>query len=48
MKNWDQTDETGECSLERDWNDAQFVCNKLNVPIERVDFVKQYWNDVFR
>lgn len=47
MKNWDQTDETGFCSIEKDWTDAQIVCDKLDIPIQKVDFVKEYWTDVF-
>lgn len=47
MKNWDATDETGFCSIENDWKDAQMVCDKLKIPIHKVDFVKQYWIDVF-
>lgn len=47
MKNWDSSDETGYCSLEKDWQDAQVVCDRLEIPIRKVDFVKQYWTDVF-
>lgn len=47
MKNWDAADETGLCSMENDWKDAQIVCDKLQIPIQKVDFVKQYWIDVF-
>lgn len=47
MKNWDITDETGNCSLENDWIDAQWICDKLKIPVQRVDFVKEFWNDVF-
>lgn len=47
MKNWDITDETGYCSSESDWIDAQWICDRLEIPIQRVDFVKEYWNDVF-
>ncbi|XP_055308376.1 mitochondrial tRNA-specific 2-thiouridylase 1-like [Sitodiplosis mosellana] len=47
LKNWDLVDETGYCSAEQDWEDAQYVCDKLQIPIQRIDFVKQYWTDVF-
>lgn len=47
IKNWDLVDETGFCSAEQDWEDAQKVCDKLQIPIKRIDFVKQYWTDVF-
>lgn len=47
LKNWDTIDETGFCSAEKDWGDAQYVCEYLKIPVQRIDFVKQYWTDVF-
>lgn len=47
LKNWDSVDETGYCSMDQDWENAQYVCAKLKIPIQRIDFVKQYWTDVF-
>lgn len=47
MKNWDEIDEFGKCTGEADWEDAQYVCQKLQVPLHQVNFVKQYWNEVF-
>lgn len=47
MKNWDQVDEMGNCPGEADWDDAQWVCRKLEIPLVQVNFVKEYWNDVF-
>lgn len=47
MKNWDLIDEHGKCSGEKDWEDAKAICKKLDIPIIQVNFVKQYWNDVF-
>lgn len=47
MKNWDQVDEMGSCPGEADWEDAQWVCRKLDIPLVQVNFVKEYWNDVF-
>lgn len=47
MKNWDQVDEMGNCPGEADWDDAQWVCRKLDIPLVQVNFVKEYWNDVF-
>lgn len=43
MANWSQT---AKCT-ESDWNDVKKVCNHLNIPCERVNFEKEYWNDVF-
>ena len=48
MKNWDIIDETGECMAEKDFADADWICKKLKIPLIRVNFVKDYWNDVFR
>ena len=28
------------CPQEQDYNDALLVCNKLNIPLHRVDFIK--------
>lgn len=43
MANWSQT---AKCT-EADWNDVQKVCLKVGIPCERVNFEKDYWNDVF-
>ena len=57
MRNWDTSvngDYLGNpdlnndiCPQEQDYNDAVEVCKKLNIPLHRVDFVKEYWNYVF-
>lgn len=47
MKNWDIADETGRCTTEEDYEHAQWVCNKLKIPLLQVNFVKEYWNNVF-
>ncbi|KAI8885717.1 tRNA methyl transferase [Backusella circina FSU 941] len=47
MRNWDSTDENGECTSKEDWKDVQNVCNLLDIPCQHVDFVKEYWQDVF-
>ncbi len=57
MRNWDSTinnDVLGNptltndiCPQEEDYNDALKVCKKLNIPLHRVDFVKEYWDYVF-
>lgn len=48
MKNWDSVNEQGVCSADVDREYAQFVCKHLNIPFHEVNFVKEYWNDVFR
>ena len=57
MRNWDATlnnDILGNptlnnniCPQEEDYNDAIEVCKKLDIPLHRVDFIKEYWDYVF-
>ena len=35
------------CPQEEDYNDAVKVCEKLGIPLHRVDFVREYWDFVF-
>ncbi|KAH6902405.1 5-methylaminomethyl-2-thiouridylate-methyltransferase [Coprinopsis sp. MPI-PUGE-AT-0042] len=50
MRNWDTRDESGTdkgCEWEKDWEDVERVCRKLDVPVTLVDLSKEYWNRVF-
>lgn len=57
MRNWDSftnNDILGndsiiddQCPQEKDYQDALAVAKKLNIKLHRVDFVKEYWDDVF-
>ena len=57
MRNWDSmvnSDIEGNpnlnndiCPQEEDYNDAKKVCDKLGIPLHRIDFVKEYWDYVF-
>ena len=54
MRNWDSTVNSEYninndfiCPQEQDYNDALEVCKVLNIPLHRVDFVKEYWDLVF-
>ncbi|KAJ1927299.1 hypothetical protein IWQ60_003039 [Tieghemiomyces parasiticus] len=47
MRNWDTADERGVCTSEEDYRDVQAVCRYIGIPCRRVDFVKEYWTDVF-
>ena len=57
MRNWDSAinnDYLGNpnvdnniCPQEEDYNDALNVCNKIGIPLYRVDYVKEYWDSVF-
>ncbi|KAF9897706.1 hypothetical protein BX616_005118, partial [Lobosporangium transversale] len=35
------------CTSERDWADVQAVCAQIGIPALRLDFSRQYWNQVF-
>ena len=55
MKNWDSNinnDKEGitedVCPQELDFRDAKNVCDELCIPLYRVDFIKEYWDDVFK
>ncbi len=57
MRNWDATlnnDYLGNptlgesiCPQEQDYNDAKEACRILDIPLHRVDFIKEYWDYVF-
>ncbi|XP_014211143.1 mitochondrial tRNA-specific 2-thiouridylase 1 [Copidosoma floridanum] len=47
MKNWDLPDELGVCQVDKDYEDAKWICDKLKIPLIEVNFVKEYWNEVF-
>lgn len=57
MRNWDayvNNDYLGNptldeviCPQEQDYNDAQVACKILDIPLHRVDFIKEYWDYVF-
>ncbi len=57
MRNWDSiangdisgnpTLDDGICTQEVDYKDAMDVANALGLPLLRIDFIKEYWDDVF-
>lgn len=47
MRNWDIRDETGKCQADEDYEDAKWVCNQIKIPLVEVNFVKEFWNNVF-
>ena len=50
MRNWEERDEgRGQrCTAEADYSRVRDICAALNIPCALADFVKDYWNDVFR
>lgn len=58
MRNWDAfanndilgnpTIQDDVCPQEQDYSDAQAVADKLNLPLLRIDYIKEYWDYVFR
>ena len=57
MRNWDSltnddilgnpTLEEDQCSQEKDWDDARAVADRLGLPLLRIDFIEEYWTNVF-
>lgn len=47
MKNWEETDKDGNCTAAKDYEDVVKVCEKLDIPYYSVEFVEEYWNNVF-
>ena len=57
MRNWDSltngdilgnpTLDHAICTQEEDYNDAKNVADMLGLPLLRVDFIKEYWDEVF-
>lgn len=57
MRNWDSltnndilgnpTLDEAICTQELDYNDAVEVAHLLDLPLHRVDFIQEYWDDVF-
>lgn len=57
MRNWDAatnndilgnpTIKDDVCPQEVDYHDAQLVADRLGIPLYRIDFIQEYWDDVF-
>ena len=58
MRNWDSfanndiagnpTIKDDTCPQEQDYLDALAVANHLELPLQRVDFIEEYWDNVFK
>jgi tRNA-specific 2-thiouridylase len=47
MKNWEEKDESGACRSAQEYQDVVRVCEQLDIPYYSVNFVKEYWDNVF-
>ncbi|WP_068471187.1 tRNA 2-thiouridine(34) synthase MnmA [Candidatus Protochlamydia phocaeensis] len=47
MKNWEEKDENGVCRSAYDYEDVRRVCEQIDIPYYAVNFVEDYWNQVF-
>ncbi|MBA2367690.1 MAG: tRNA 2-thiouridine(34) synthase MnmA [Candidatus Protochlamydia sp.] len=48
MKNWEEKDENGACRSEQDFEDVRRVCEQIDIPFYGINFVEDYWNNVFK
>ena len=48
MVNWDKKDELGVCTSDTEYRQVQEVCHHIGISCHRVEFVKEYWNNVFK
>ena len=46
MKNWEEDDDE-YCAASQDLEDAEKICEKLNIPLRTVNFSAEYWDEVF-
>lgn len=47
MKNWEEDDNETYCAASQDIQDAQNVCDILDIPFHKVNFSAEYWDNVF-
>ena len=47
MKNWDEKDDEGLCTVVDDYEDMRRVCDEIGIRYYSVNFVKEYWDRVF-
>lgn len=47
MKNWEELNSNGQCHSADDFADVVRVCEQIDIPYYSVNFVKEYWDNVF-
>lgn len=48
MKNWEETDDSGKCTAEKDAKDAQKIASQVGIPYYSLNFVEEYRENVFQ
>lgn len=48
MKNWEEKDGSGVCTSATDFDDANRVAEKLQIPLIPLNFSEEYWERVFK
>lgn len=47
MKNWEEDDDAEYCAAEEDLASARAVAEKLEIPLDTINFSSEYWDRVF-
>ncbi len=47
MKNWEEDDGSPWCTAKQDLEDAERVCQQLDIELHTANFAAEYWDDVF-
>ena len=47
MNNWEEKDDNGVCTSERDFADVRAVCDRIGIPYYSVNFAREYRERVF-
>ena len=48
MKNWEETDERGQCKSSLEYADVVKVCEQIGIPYYSVNFIDEYQKSVFK
>ena len=47
MNNWEEKDDRGVCTSQKDWDDVRRVCDVIDIPSYSVNFAREYKERVF-
>ncbi|MGI6240026.1 MAG: tRNA 2-thiouridine(34) synthase MnmA [Christensenellales bacterium] len=47
MNNWEEKDDGGVCTSQKDWDDVRRVCDRIDIPYYSVNFARAYRARVF-